>query len=137
MKFENTNKPVLENETHKLVWDFEIQTDHKISARRPDLLIINKKKRTCRIVDSADPSNHRLKLKESEKRDNYLTLERELKKLFNMKVTVIPIVIGALGTVSKGLIQGLEDMKVRGRVKTMQTISLLRSARILKRARET
>ena len=35
--------PVLENNTHKLLWDFDIHTDHLISARRPDLIIINKK----------------------------------------------------------------------------------------------
>ena len=38
--------PVLENNAHKLLWDFDIHTDHLISARRPDLIIINKKKRT-------------------------------------------------------------------------------------------
>ena len=37
--------PVLENDTHKLLWDFDIQTEHVISARRPDLIIINKKER--------------------------------------------------------------------------------------------
>ena len=37
--------PALENDTHKLLWDFDIQTDHLISARRPDLIIINKKKK--------------------------------------------------------------------------------------------
>ena len=36
--------PVLENDTHKLLWDFDIHTDHLISARRPDQIIINKKK---------------------------------------------------------------------------------------------
>ena len=44
---------VLENDTHKLLWNFEIQTDHLISARRPDLVIINKKERACRIMDLA------------------------------------------------------------------------------------
>ena len=51
-KFDHANKsymhnpaPVLENDTHKLLWDFDIQTDPLISARRPDLIIINKKKR--------------------------------------------------------------------------------------------
>ena len=34
-------EPVLENETHKIPWDFEIETDHLISARRPDLVIVN------------------------------------------------------------------------------------------------
>ena len=37
--------PVLENDSHKLLWDFNIQTDHLIPARRPDLIIINNKKK--------------------------------------------------------------------------------------------
>ena len=108
--------PVLENTTHKLLWDFNIQTDHLIPARRPDLIIINKKKRTCKIVDFAVPANQRIKLKECEKKDKYLDLARELKKLWNMQVIIIPIVIGAFGTVTKGLLKGLEDLEVAGRV---------------------
>ena len=52
LKFDHTNKwymhnpaPVLKNATHKLLWDFNTQTDHLIPARKPDLIIINKKKR--------------------------------------------------------------------------------------------
>ena len=48
-------------------------------------------------------------------------------------MTVIPILIGALCTVTKGLIQGLEDMEIRGRVKTIKTTALLGSATILRR----
>ena len=51
-QFDHANKwymhnpaPVLENATHKLLWDFNLQTDHLIAARRPDLIIINKKKK--------------------------------------------------------------------------------------------
>ena len=58
-------------------------------------------------------------------------------KLLNMKMTVIPIVIGALGAVTEGLIQGLEDLEIRGQVKTIQNTALLRSARILRRVPET
>ena len=104
---------VQENNTLKLLWDFDVQMDHLISARRPDLMIINKKKRICKIVDFAVPADHRIKLKEYEKKDNYLDLARELKKkLWNMKVTIIPIVICAFGTVTKGLLKGLEDLEV-------------------------
>ena len=47
-----------------------------------------------------------MKLKESEKKDKYFDLARELKKKQgNIKVTVIPIVISALGTITKGLVQ--------------------------------
>ena len=54
-----------------------------------------------------------------------------------MKVTIVPIVIGALGTVTIGLLKGLEDLEVSGRVETIQTTSLLRTARILRRVLET
>ena len=50
-----------------------------------------------------------------------------------MKVTIIPTVIGALGTVSKGLVQGLVDLEIKGHVETIQTTASLRSARILRR----
>ena len=49
---------VIENDSHKLLWNFNIQTDHIIPARRPDLIIINKKKRICKIVDFAVPQNN-------------------------------------------------------------------------------
>ena len=129
--------PILENDTHKLIWDFNMQTDHLIPDRRPDLIIINKKKRTCKIVDFAVSADHRIKLKESEKKDKYLDLASELKKLWNMKETIIPIVIGAFGTITKGLLKGLEDLEVGGRVETIQITALLRTARILRRVLET
>ena len=116
-KFDNTNKwymhspaPVLNNDAHKLLWDFDIHADHLISARRPYLIIINQKKeRICKIVDFAVSADHRIKLKECEKKDKYLDLARELKKLWNMKVTIVPIVIGAFGTITKGSLKSLED----------------------------
>ena len=72
--------PVLENDTHKLLRDFDIQMDHLISARRPDQIIINRKKKTCKVVGFAVPADHRIKMKECEKKDKYLDLARELKK---------------------------------------------------------
>ena len=68
-----------------------------------------------------DPADYRIKLKESEKKDKYLDLARELKKPWNIKVTIIPIVIGAFGTVTNGLLKGREDFEVGGRVETIQT----------------
>ena len=52
-------------------------------------------------------------------------------------MTIIPIVIGAFGTLTKGLLKGLEDLEVGGRVETIQTTALLRTARILRRVLET
>ena len=81
---------ILENDTHKILWDFEIQTDHLISTRRPESVIVYKRKRTYWQVNFA----------------------RELKKLWNIKVTVILITIGVLTMASKGLVKGLEELEI-------------------------
>ena len=58
--------PALENDTHKLLWDCDIHTDHLISARTPDLIIIKKKKKeNCKIVDLAVPADYKMKLKKN------------------------------------------------------------------------
>ena len=54
-----------------------------------------------------------------------------------MKGTIIPVVIGAFGTVTKGLLKGLEDLEVGDRVETIQTTALLKTARILRGVLET
>ena len=95
------------------------------------------KKRTCKIVDFAVPADHRIKLKECEKKDKYLEFDRELKKLWNMQVTITPIVIGAFWTVTKRLLKGLEDLEVGGWVETIQPTTLWWTARILRRVQET
>ena len=96
-----------------------------------------KKKRICKIVDFAVPADHRINLKQCEKRDKYLNIARQLKKLWNMKVTIVTIVIGALGTITKGLLKGLEELEVGGPVETIQMTGLLETVGILRRVLET
>ena len=86
--------------------------------------------------NSNNNNDHRVKLEESEKKNKSRDLARELNKLWNMKVAVIPIVIGALDRVTKGLVKGLEELKIRGRVEIILTTALLRSTRILRRVLE-
>ena len=113
------------------------QTTRAYNNQQPKKKEKEKKERICKIVDFAIPADHRIKLKGNEKKNKYLDLARELKKLWNMKVTIVPIVICAFGTVTKGLLKGLEDLEVSGRVEIIQTTALLRTARILRRVQET
>ena len=106
-------------------------------ARRADLIIINNKTRICQIVDFTVPADHRINMKEYEKKDKYVDLARDLKKLLNMKVTIVSIVIGAFGIITKGLLKGQEDLEIGGRVETIQITALLRTDRILRRVPET
>ena len=88
-------------------------------------------------MDFAIPADHRIKLKECAKKDKYYAFARELKKLWNMQVTIVPIFIGSFVTVSKGLLKGREDVEVGGREGTIKTATLLKTARILRRVLET
>ena len=84
-------------------------------------------------MNFAVPAGYRVKLKERKKKktDKSLHLVRELKYLRNMQVTMKSIVIGALGTIPKDLVGGLEEMEIRGIAETTQATALLKSARII------
>ena len=58
--YEHEPKNVLENIDYKIFWDFNIQTDHVIEAQRPDLVVVDKKERSCKIIDFAFPGDSRI-----------------------------------------------------------------------------
>ena len=73
-------------------------------------------------------------VKESKKLNKYLDLARELKKLWNMEVTVTSVIVG---TISKNQEKkSLDELEIRGRIETIQNTSLLKSVRILRRVLE-
>ena len=67
--FMNKAKSILVNETQRILGDFKIQTDHLMAAVRIDLVLINKKKRSCKLVDFAVPADHGVKEEEEEEEE--------------------------------------------------------------------
>ena len=130
--------PVLENDTHKLLWDSDIHADHLISARWSDLIIINKKKREfAKLSTLLSRLTTEWNWRNVKRRKSTLILVENWRKLWIMRVTIVPVVIDAFDTVTKGLLKGLVDLEVGRRVKTIQTTALLKTARILRRVLET
>ena len=107
--YEHQTEAVIENDSCKILRDFNVQTDHFITARRPYMIFIDKEHRKCQIIDFAIPYDTRVNDKEVKKFEKYLDLVRELKKVWNMKVTVVPLVVGALGTPAKALEKRLKS----------------------------
>ena len=70
------------------------------------------------------PQSENQRKRKKKKRDKYLDLSREQRKLRNMRVTVIPMVIGALRTVFKGLERKLNELEIGRRIETIQTIKI-------------
>ena len=102
----------MENEHIKILWDFNIYTDQKIEARRPDIVVIDLKEKIVKLIDIAVPKDCRIDDKEAEKIDKYQKLRIELERLWEMKTMVIPIVIGSLGTISKQLKHHIERLEL-------------------------
>ena len=88
-------------------------------------------------MNFAVPVDCKDKIKEGEKLGKYLDFGRKVKKLWNMTVTVIPIVVGASGTILKALKKRMVELEMRGKTDTTQTTAILKSLTLLKRVVET
>ena len=67
----------MEDDDVKLIWDINIQCDNVIGARRPDLILVDKKAKSCVIIDVAIPGDCRIREKEIEKIEKYQNLKKE------------------------------------------------------------
>ena len=105
-----------------------------IEARRPDIIVIDKKERKGLIIDIAVPADVRVEEKEREKVKKYQDLKREIRRLWKLKkVEVVPVVIGALGSVTKGFDRWIEKLGITFSVGVVQKTALLGTARILRK----
>ena len=95
--------------------DFSIQTDHLIEARRPDLVVVDKK-RACKIIDFAVPGD-RIAEKGKEKIEKCQDLRRELHKIWNVRVKIIPLVMGSLGATSKQFGNRLKETGIAAEIR--------------------
>ena len=123
---------VLENENHKILWDFSI---HVIEAQRPDLVVVDKKW-SFKIIDFEVPGDSRIEEKEKDKVEKYQDLGRELQKIWNVKVKIIPLVVGSLGAIPKQFGNRLKQIGIKAGTAQVQKIVLLGMARILRKVCE-
>ena len=80
--YDHEPESVMKNEKCKILWDFTIQTDRLIGARRSDITIINKETRESQLIDIACPGDNKVAEKEDETISKYRELAREVSKLW-------------------------------------------------------
>ena len=112
--YEHKPGVVMENDKCKMLWDFPVQTDQEIYGRRRDVIVVQKNKNLCQIIPFACPYDGRVDIKELEKIEHGLV--RELKKIWSMKVKVIPLMITALGTTPIKLRNGLNEIGIETQI---------------------
>ena len=117
----------------KVYWDKPIKTDRKVKNNRPDVVVVDYESQTWYIVDFAVPMDHGVKTKEDDKVDTYMDLAAEVRRQFIVKTVIVPIVVGALGTVPQRLEKYLEKLEIPDIIGSMQTAVLLSTSAILRR----
>jgi len=89
-------------------WNEAVHADREVTANRSDIIIKNKKEKTCTLIDVAIPVDRNVVQKEMEKKLKYKSLCIEIQRMWNLKCTIIPVVIGATGIVRRILRKNLE-----------------------------
>ena len=123
----------IENDRAKILWDFMVQCDIQIEHRKPDIIVIDKKDKMCKIIDVACPGDHNLVEKRNEKMNRYADLRLEIARMWNIKTIVVPIIIGALGSIPKDIHKFLKLLDIDYDLNILQLSVLLGTANILRK----
>ena len=124
------------NDDCRVLRDFSVKTDHAIQARRPDMIVKDRRNRHCKIIDFAATYDNRVDNKEAEKMEKHQDLARELKRLCNKQVEIIPVVVRVLGTTLRQLPKRVTDIGKGTRIVDLKKSVILCSARILRKVLE-
>jgi len=126
--------PSMYSNAGKLLWDFTIMTDRHLSHNRPDIVYVSSEKHVF-LIDVAIPGDGRMAAKFQEKMQKYTDLKFEVRKMWRQPVSVVPVILGALGSVPPSLITSLKLLGVYSKhlVSRMQKSVLLSSTHILRR----
>ena len=112
-----------------------IQCDNVIVERRPDIAIVNKMEKTVIIIDDAVPGDKRIIDKEKENIEKYQNLEREILRLWNLKkIDVIPVVLGALGSVIKNFEKYVDKIEIKVDLHAAQKKHIIRDSKNIEKS---
>ena len=125
---------VMHNTDNNIIpWDMAVNTDRTITANRPDIVVKDLTNGNCKLIDLTVLSDKNIALKETKKKNKYKDLELEIERMGHMRTEVVPVVVGALGTIKKGMIENIKRVSERATVKEKQKIYMLGSAQILRK----
>ena len=94
--YQHEPQTVTERDNITILWDMPIQTDREIKANRPDIVIKDKQEKSCLLIDMSIPTEKNTSVKVTEKLSKHKDLEIEIERMWGMKATTIPVVIGVV-----------------------------------------
>ena len=100
--YEHKPQPVVEGDNVTLLWDFPIRTDRTIQTNSPDIIVKDIKEKTCLLIDMSIPTDQNISAKEFDKLSKYKDLEIEIQRMWKLRMSTVPVIVGALGMIKKG-----------------------------------
>ena len=100
------------------------------------LVVVDKRRRNCKFIDFAVLEDSRIEEKEKEKMKKYQDLRKELQMIWNVRVKIIPLVVGSLGAIPKQFCKRLEENGITAEIRQVQKSVLLETTRILRKVLE-
>jgi len=116
-----------------ILWNQQVQTDRTVPNNKPDIIIRDNEKGTCMLIDVAISGDRNVIKKEAEKILKYKDLTIEIQRMWNVTTKVIPIIIGATGTISKSFRKYVSNISGKHEVKELQKTAILGTAHILRK----
>jgi len=116
-----------------ILWNQQVQTDRTIPNNKPDIIICDNDKGTCMLIDVAISGDRNVIKKEGEKVLKYKGLTIEIQRMWNVKTKVIPVIIGATGTISKSFRKYVSNIPGKHEVKELQKTAILGTTHILRK----
>ena len=126
-------KPVYEEGDVTVLWNQEVHTDREVTANRSDIIIKNKKEETYTLIDVAIPADRNVVQKEVGKKLKYKSLCTEIQRMWNLKSTIIPVITGATGIVTRSFTKNLEAVPGKHSIDSLQKTAILRASHIIRK----
>ena len=131
--FKHEPEKVVKKGNTVIMWDYPLITEKKVGANRPDITIHDREAKSVIFVDFSVPYDMNIMEKTAEKLTKYRDLEIEIKKCWKLiNIKTVPIVIGALGTVSTDHVQYVNSLSKNLNQDIIQKTAILGTANILR-----
>ena len=116
-----------------ILWNQQVQTDRTIPNNKPDIIIRYNEKGTCMLIDVTISGDRNVIKKEAKKILKYKDLTIEIQRMWNVKTKVIPVIIGATGTISMSFRKYVSNTPGKHEVKDLQKTAILGTAHTLRK----
>ena len=115
------------------MWNQQVQIDRTIPNNKTDIIIRDNEKGTCMLTDVAISGDKNVIQKETEKFLKYKNLTIQIQRMWDVQTEVIPVIIGATGTISKSFRKYMSNIPGKHEVKELQKTAILGTAHILRK----